>query len=57
MNIVISNTFPAVEHNKTRAQRQRIKDEIKSNFVKKKKKRSSIVTINNAVMLVVLTVF
>jgi len=54
MNIVIPNTFSAILHNKTRAQKQRIKDEIKFNFTKNK---NNIVTINNTVMLVVLTVF
>jgi len=53
-NIVIPNTFPTIEHNKTRAQKQLIKYEIKFNFTKK---RNVIVTINNTVMLVVLTVF
>jgi hypothetical protein len=50
MNIVIPNTFPAIEHKKTRAQKQRIKDEIKFNFTKK----TIIVTINKTVILVVL---
>lgn len=53
MNIVIPNNFPAMEHNEARAQKQLIKDEIKFNFTKK---RNSIVTINNTVMLVLLTV-
>ena len=53
MNIVIPNTFSAILHNKTRAQKQRIKDEINFNFTKN---RNNIVTINT-VMLVVLTVF
>jgi len=35
MNIVIPNTFPAIERNKTRAQKQRIKDEMNFNFTKK----------------------
>lgn len=48
------NNFPAIEHNKTRAQKQVIKGEIKFNFTKK---RNNIVTINNTAMLVVLTVF